>query len=169
MSNKFIMNKNYLLRLTSVVLCMVAFLVVNPSILIAQSADQPQSQAVTTQPAPTPAGFQNIADHVCKGVISADQGSFPEGTTLSSCKENSESSFGFLAQRIINIFSLVVGVVSVIMIIIGGFRYIISGGDSSSVQGAKNTILYAIVGLLIVVFAQVIIRFVLTNVAPTTS
>ena len=64
------------------------------------------------QPAPTPAGFQNIADHVCKGVISADQGSFPVGTTLSSCKENSESSFGFLAQRIINIFSLVVGVVA---------------------------------------------------------
>ena len=154
MSNKFIMNKNYLLRLTSVVLCMVAFLVVNPSMLIAQSAEQPQSQAATTQPAPTPAGFQNIADHVCKGVISADQGSFPVGTTLSSCKENSESSFGFLAQRII-------------MIIIGGFRYIISGGDSSSVQGAKNTILYAIVGLLIVVFAQVIIRFVLTNVAAT--
>ena len=86
-----------------------------------------------------------------------------------SCKENSQNSYRFLAQRNINIFSLVVGVVSVIMIIIGGFRYIISGGDSSSVQGAKNTILYAIVGLLIVVFAQVIIRFVLTNVAPATS
>lgn len=72
--------------------------------------------------------------------------------------------FPSIFARIINIFSLVVGAASVLMIIIGGFRYIISGGDSSGVQGAKNTLLYALVGLVIVLFAQVIVRFVLSNV-----
>ncbi len=64
----------------------------------------------------------------------------------------------------INIFSLVVGVISVIMIIIGGLKYITSGGDSGNVSGAKNTILYAVIGLVVVALAQVIVRFVLQRV-----
>lgn len=72
-----------------------------------------------------------------------------------------------IIKTVINIFSLVVGVVSVIMIIIGGFRYITSGGESGSVSGAKNTIMYAIIGLVIVALAQVIVQFVLGKVAPT--
>lgn len=64
---------------------------------------------------------------------------------------------------VINIFSIVVGVVSVIMIIIGGLKYITSGGESGNVSGAKNTILYAIIGLVIVALAQVIVNFVLSR------
>jgi TRAP-type C4-dicarboxylate transport system permease small subunit len=66
-------------------------------------------------------------------------------------------------KRIINIFSVIVGVIAVIMIIIGGLKYITSGGESSNVSGAKNTIIYAIVGLVIVALAQFIVRFVLSN------
>jgi len=51
------------------------------------------------------------------------------------------------------------------MIIFGGFKYITSGGDAGGVTGAKNTILYAIVGLVIVALAQVIVRFVIGTVA----
>jgi uncharacterized membrane protein len=65
-----------------------------------------------------------------------------------------------IVSQIINIMSLVVGVVAVIMIIIGGFKYVTSGGDSGNVTGAKNTILYAVVGLVVVALAQVIVRFV---------
>ncbi|MEO5627553.1 MAG: pilin [Candidatus Saccharimonadales bacterium] len=65
---------------------------------------------------------------------------------------------------VINIFSLVVGVAAVIMIIVGGLRYIISGGDSGNVTSAKNTILYAIIGLVVVALAQFIVKFVLTKV-----
>jgi hypothetical protein len=105
-----------------------------------------------------PVHAQTTEQGVCKGI---------EATGSDSCREDgdAENSFGGLARRVINIFSIVVGAVSVIMIIIGGFRYIISGGDSNGVQGAKNTILYAIVGLVIVLFAQVIVRFVLSNVS----
>jgi hypothetical protein len=68
-----------------------------------------------------------------------------------------------LVDDIINIFSWVVGVVSVIMIIFGGFKYITSGGDAGKVTSAKNTILYALVGLVIAALAQVIVLFVLGN------
>ena len=69
-----------------------------------------------------------------------------------------------IIKLVINIFSLIVGVVSVIMIIIGGLKYITSGGDSGNVTGAKNTIMYAIIGLVVVALAQIVVRFVLSKV-----
>ena len=66
-----------------------------------------------------------------------------------------------LTVAIINILSIVVGVVAVFMIIIAGIRFITAGGDSNGISSARNTILYAIVGLLVVALAQVIVQFVL--------
>ena len=108
----------------------------------------------------------SIADNICQGVVNTGD-STNTNATASDCAEGADGSqtFSELAKKIINVFSIVVGTVSVIMIIIGGFRYIISGGDSGGVTAGKNTILYAIVGLVIVLFAQVIVRFVLTNTA----
>jgi hypothetical protein len=70
---------------------------------------------------------------------------------------------GQIIRTVINILSVIIGAVAVIMIIIGGFRYITSGGKQESVTGAKNTILYAIIGLVIVALAQILVHFVLTN------
>jgi len=72
-----------------------------------------------------------------------------------------------IVTQVINILSLAVGVVAVVMIIIGGLRYITSGGDSGNVTGAKNTILYAVVGLVVVALAQVIVRFVVNRATST--
>jgi hypothetical protein len=69
-----------------------------------------------------------------------------------------------IVTTIVNIFSVVVGIVAVVMIIWGGFKYITSGGDSGNITGAKNTILYAIVGLVVVALAQFIVQFVLDKV-----
>ncbi len=79
------------------------------------------------------------------------------------------SSLQKLITNIINIFSVIVGVIAVIMIIVGGLKYITSGGESSNVSGAKNTIIYAIVGLIVVALAQFIVRFVLTNTNNATN
>lgn len=100
-----------------------------------------------------------INEAVCDGVNLVDD------SNTEGCNEatGSGNTFADLMKRIINIFSMVVGAVSVVMIIIGGFRYIVSNGDSNGVSGAKNTILYAIIGLIVVLFAQIIVRFVLTN------
>jgi hypothetical protein len=74
-------------------------------------------------------------------------------------------NFTTTVKKIINILSILVGAIAVIMIIFGGFRYVTSGGSDSSVSSAKNTILYAVIGLIIVALAQVIVHFVLNNIA----
>lgn len=85
----------------------------------------------------------------------------------SSCQEvtDADAAGGVndIITTVINIFSIVVGVIAVIMIIVGGLKYITSGGDSGNITGAKNTILYAVVGLVVVALAQIIVRFVLTE------
>lgn len=70
--------------------------------------------------------------------------------------------------RATNIVLYVVGAVSVIMLVWGGFRYIISGGDSKKVTDAKNTILYAIIGLIIAIMAYAIVNFVLNAIGVQT-
>lgn len=77
---------------------------------------------------------------------------------------SAEDQVAGIISTIVNLFSLVVGVVAVIMIIIGGLKYITSGGDSGNVTGAKNTILYAIIGLVVVALSQVIVRFVIEQI-----
>jgi hypothetical protein len=68
-----------------------------------------------------------------------------------------------IIHTIVNLLSAIVGVVAVIMIIFGGFRYITSGGNDTSVTSAKNTILYAVIGLVVVALAQLIVRFTLSK------
>ena len=65
---------------------------------------------------------------------------------------------------VLDLFSVIVGIAAVIMIVVGGFKYTISGGDSARVTSAKDTILFAIVGLVVVALAQVIVHFVIHNV-----
>ena len=88
-------------------------------------------------------------------------------TTSGSSCTNSDSTgkLDSILTTVVQIFSLVVGVVAVIMIIIGGLKYITSGGDSGNISSAKNTIIYAIIGLIIVALAQVIVHFVLNKVS----
>lgn len=64
---------------------------------------------------------------------------------------------------VINLFSAIVGVIAVVMIVMSGFKYITSGGDSAKLTSAKNTLVYALVGLVIVVLSQAIVKFVLTK------
>jgi len=68
-----------------------------------------------------------------------------------------------IVHTIVNLLSAIVGIVAVIMIIIGGFRYVTSGGNDTSVTSAKNTILYAVIGLVVVALAQLIVRFTLSK------
>lgn len=64
-------------------------------------------------------------------------------------------------STITNVLLFVLGAISVIMIIIGGLRYVVSGGNATNVTAAKNTILYAIVGVIIALLSYAIIKFVL--------
>jgi hypothetical protein len=77
------------------------------------------------------------------------------------------STINDLIRKVINLLSVIVGVVAVIMIMVGGFRYITSGGNDTGVTSAKNSILYAIIGLILVALAQLLVRFVLRQVTTT--
>lgn len=102
----------------------------------------------------SPAVLADAKAEVCAGVGAAAGGS-------TDCTSDSGTSVNRVIAAVVNILSLIVGIIAVIMIIVGGFRYVTSGGDSSSTTTAKNTIIYAIVGLVIVAFAQAIVQFVL--------
>jgi hypothetical protein len=80
------------------------------------------------------------------------------------CNDTGGVSLEDIMRKIVTIFSIIVGFVAVIMIIVGGIKYITSGGDSGNISGAKNTIIYAIIGLIIVALAQVLVHYVLKNV-----
>lgn len=100
-----------------------------------------------------------IQNGLCNGV------NLQVGGQCTAADPDAQDKVNGLIKLVINIFSLVVGVVSVIMIIIGGLKYITSSGDSNNVTSAKNTILYAVVGLVIVALAQFIVKFVLSKAA----
>ncbi|GAC1500709.1 MAG: hypothetical protein NVS1B10_04500 [Candidatus Saccharimonadales bacterium] len=110
-------------------------------------------------------GCDTIGTNVADGANQASG-----GTSISCDSANvSGDSIGNAAQSIVKIFSIIVGVVAVIMIIYGGFRYITSGGDSGKVGSAKNSLIYAIVGLVIVALAQLIVHFVLNQTTNISS
>ncbi len=66
-----------------------------------------------------------------------------------------------LVKQFVNIFLFAVGALSVIMLIWGGIRYTTSAGDSNKVTAAKNTVLYAIVGLVVAILAYAIVNMVI--------
>lgn len=65
-----------------------------------------------------------------------------------------------LFRRIVNIMLFIVGAVAVIMLIVGGIRYVTSGGAQDHVTAAKNTIMYAIIGIVVAILAYAVVNFV---------
>lgn len=99
---------------------------------------------------------------VCDGVETVLNG----GGSISSgndCTGDGDNQLASLINNLINLFSIIVGGVSVLMIIYGGFKYITSGGSDDGTKAAKNTILYALVGLVIVLISQTIVKFVFSK------
>jgi len=72
-------------------------------------------------------------------------------------------------QTITNILLFLIGAISVIMLIIGGIRYVLSNGDSNAVVGAKNTILYAIIGIVVAFLAYGAVNFIITQLVSNTT
>ena len=75
------------------------------------------------------------------------------------CQNKDENSGDFVGN-LVNTLLYILGAISVLVIIIGGIMYVTSGGNSGSVTKAKNTILYAIVGLIVAFLAYAIVNWV---------
>jgi len=95
----------------------------------------------------------DAADEICAGAGAANGG---------KCGDNG-ASLDKIFKNIIQIFAIIIGLVGIIMIMVGGFKYVTANGDSSNIASAKNTIIYALVGLVIAATAQSIVWFVLSN------
>jgi hypothetical protein len=76
------------------------------------------------------------------------------------CQAQDEDDLPDMVQIIINTILVILGMIAVIMIVIGGIRYTTSNGDSAAVKSAKDTILYAVVGLVVAILSYAIVNFV---------
>jgi hypothetical protein len=94
-------------------------------------------------------------------------GSTNSGDTNCTSDQSAGTTLGHILSEVINIMSILVGVICVIMIIVGGLKYVTSGGESNNVSGAKNTIMYALIGLVVVAMAQIIVHFVLSRLSTS--
>lgn len=88
------------------------------------------------------------SDQVCKGVAA---------TNGTGCVSGGLTA-GF--QTIANTLIFLVGAISVLMIIIGGLRYVLSGGDSAGIKSAKDTILYALIGVVVAILSYALVSFI---------
>lgn len=81
------------------------------------------------------------------------------------CKDQSDKLFGANSfwTRLINTLIYIIGALAVLMVVIGGLRYVISGGDAGQTKSAKDTILYAIIGVMIALMAYAIVNFVVVR------
>jgi len=70
-----------------------------------------------------------------------------------------------LIPRMINLMLFIVGILAIVFLIFGGIRYVISGGDKGKVDSAKNTILYAIVGLVVAILGYAVVNWVISIVS----
>ncbi len=87
-----------------------------------------------------------------------------EGAEAARCDQCPTDLFGDNGafKQITNTILYIVGIIAVIMLVIGGIKYVISGGDSKKVTDAKNTVLYAIIGLVVAFLAFAIVNFVIS-------
>jgi len=112
-----------------------------------------------------PAAFAYAAPstQILDGVKAVDSGG-------NKCKDANgaerDCTLGDQIRTVVNILLYVLGAIAVVMIVVGGIRYATSNGESSSIKAAKDTILYAVIGLVVAIMAFAIVNFVVTAFAP---
>ena len=104
------------------------------------------------------------------GASSVSAVTLQEGAEAARCDQCPRDLFGNTGvfKQITNTILYIVGIIAVVMLIIGGIKYLLSGGDSKKVTDAKNTVLYAIIGLVIAFLAYAIVNFVITALPSST-
>ena len=91
----------------------------------------------------------NLFDDVC------------DNNPTSEICQNQNEDESDIVKNVVDALLYVVGIISVVMIIVGGIKYAVSGGNATAVTNAKNTILYAVIGLVVSFAAYAVVRWVL--------
>lgn len=117
--------------------------------------------------APQPA---SAADAVgCPGGNSIE-GGIEAGAACAKPSTGANTLFGddSVFKAVTDIMLFLIGAISVIMLIVGGIQYVMSGGEQAKVTGAKNTILYAIIGIVVAFLAYAAVGFVSSQLRENT-
>lgn len=104
-------------------------------------------------PAPAYAQFEDVCD-----------GTTTDASICNTTGRDPIAGEDGILKNVLLIFSYVVGVAAVIMVIIGGLKFITANGDPNSITSARNTVLYALLGVIIFLASQAIVRFVIGRV-----
>ncbi|MEX0668673.1 MAG: hypothetical protein WD061_02990 [Candidatus Saccharimonadales bacterium] len=89
--------------------------------------------------------------------------------TSGECVSDDGTTVEDIIKSVINVLLIIIGAASVIMIIIGGIRFVVSQGDSSAIESARNTILYAVIGIVVAFLAYAAVNFVTGSLEDTGS
>ena len=124
--------------------------------LATASASLPADGGASNSASPTaatPSGGTAASD-ACAGLTQID----PSHDCTSG-----DSSITNVIRAAVNILSYIIGAAAIVMVIVAGLKYSVSSGDSARISSAKNTLVYALIGLAIAALAQVLVHFVLTQ------
>ena len=113
-----------------------------------------------------------VSSVFCVALVgSASALTLQEGAEAARCTGCPEDLFGDsgIFKQITNTILYIVGIIAVIMLILGGIKYLTSGGDSKKVTDAKNTVLYAIIGLVVCFLSFAIVNFVISALPHSTT
>lgn len=110
-----------------------------------------------------PVGAEEVFQNACNGVT--DSVLCTEKDKAHTTQDNGLFGVNGILNKAANFLLVIIGVVAVIMIIVGGVQYALSGGDPQRINKAKDMIIYAIVGLIVALVAKGIIAFVINKVA----
>ncbi len=152
--------KSTIILLAASFVLVLANLTLVPQVLAAPNVNP--SGSSSSSPSSSGGAFSSAKGSACNGIseIDSSQGCQTKGSAIHN-----------LFVTTVNVLSFVVGIVAIIMLIISGIRFVTSAGNSNSVSAAKSTLIYAIVGLVIVALAQIIVRWVIgtsTKIAAPT-
>lgn len=106
---------------------------------------------------PATANATSSIGDACAGIHALDSNSNADCSHTAA----NQGAVNNIVRTAINLLSIIVGIASVIVIIIAGFRFVTAGGDSNTVSSARNQILYGIIGLVIAGIAQLIVQVAL--------
>lgn len=105
------------------------------------------------------------------GACGAAQSSGTGATASATCNDPNVASNNPITGpngiilKVANFIALLAGLSAVIVIIVAGFRYVTSGGDPGKAKNARDAILYAIIGLVVILLGDTILNFVLSKLS----
>lgn len=107
-----------------------------------------------------PQAYVSAAADANAEICQTINGISPDGGT---CNDPSGPSVNRIVTLAINLLSIVAGVIAVIMLVVSGLKYVMSQGDANQISSAKRSLIFAIVGMAVVAFSQMLVKFVLSK------